>query len=191
MLRLAACHPDLVDSIVLMTGAAAKHVAARRAASVGEVDADGGQIGSKAADGRGMTATTERVESRVRIIAIHDVRSCRTHAASVTDSYGGVGRQVAHVAGMAALLGNDPSCRTIDVDPDHGAPRPLRPPTGRLEDHVARCESEPGHHLHRWVDQVALQQSDTLAPSHRSLVTHASSLYHPQLAHQTPSVLRG
>ena len=143
---------------------------------VHEVEADRGQLGPEAADGGCVAAPTEHLQSGLWIVVLDDFGPGATPVDSAADPQVGIGFEVAYIAGVAALLGDDPTGVAVDVHPDHGAAPLTAASALRLDQYVARQESGPDHQLRWRVEDVSLQQPNSLALPVAEIIAHSNSL---------------
>src|SRR5438270_7732648 len=121
-----------------------------------------------------MALVTEGVESRGRVIVVLDSRdgampfSLQAHL-NLWSRF-----EVPHVAGVAALLGDDPQGSAVAGAAHNGAPGlPALATNGLLQSMTPR-QAEPGRSFDRGVEQIALDQPR--ASSRASVVSHPTVL---------------
>jgi hypothetical protein len=109
--------------------------------------------------------TAEPIETGFGIITGEDTRRRRLPAPTETHSDTGLGFQVAHVAGVPSLFGNDPAGGAHSVQTDDIAAPAARPASGGLEKDIARCQPGPNGELHRRIQDVPLEKPNAAAPA--------------------------
>src|SRR6266540_7395213 len=84
-------------------------LSAERQLCLRQVEADGQKVGTKSTDVRRVAWPAERLEPRLWIIIRHDLGAGATPFPAHADAYLRVALDVAHMACVTALLGDDSS----------------------------------------------------------------------------------
>jgi hypothetical protein len=141
-----------------------------------EVDAYRHQVGAEPTDGRGVAGSAKAVQPFVWVVIGNDFGQAVTPVATNTHPHRRIRLKVSDVPGMAPVLCDDPTRAVVQMNAHHGAPAPSGTPAARLDQGMAGQHTDPGQELHRWIQEVPLEQDDTSPPCDLPRAGHAASL---------------
>jgi hypothetical protein len=126
--------------------------------SVVEVDPDREQLGSHRADDRAVQPVADPALTLARVVVSEQVRGPRAPASGGEHAHAGARDDVADVARLAPVLGDDPERPSVEPVPDRGAARLAARAPCRLEHGPAPDEAERHRPLHEGIDRVPAER---------------------------------
>jgi CBS domain-containing protein len=120
----------------------------------------GCQFGTEPTNGGGVAAPSEGVEPGLRVVLVDDAGVGRPPAAADADANIGMGGEIADVAGVAAVFGDDPPGFAFEAKPDDIAPPLPASAPCRFDQDMARTQTGPHEELDRRVEEIALEEPD-------------------------------